>query len=382
MATYKAEFRAHYSDGRLRPRAAYSMGMIYWWSRAARLMPGFANLLTQTPGLSAVVKYAGGLAQERRMPAYPRETFGDWFRRHRGRNPAGPEVMLFPDTFNNFLRPETAIAAVNALEAAGWRVTVPSRTLCCARPLYDWRMLAQADRLLRQLLDALAPALARGVPIVGLEPACVAAFRDEVTALFPDDERARQLKRQSCLFGEFIEQRCREVELPQPGGARTALIQIHCHEHAVLDQQPATLGSRPPRWAPAPPVDARKSDPVDSLSGTAEHRRLFPSLGKIEAGPSWPRDRKRDGRRYRVEGSHHLECRRLGETRLSGRLANLVSGFSRGVAGRGLRDRRGRANHVLQRGRGKIVRSDPRTRQRPVVRHLAPAVAGRAADGA
>jgi FAD/FMN-containing dehydrogenase/Fe-S oxidoreductase len=234
MATYKAEFRSHYYAGRIRPRAAYSMGMIYWWSRAASLMPGFANLLTQTPGLSAVVKFAGGLAQERRMPAYARETFRDWFRHYATRNPSGPEVLLFPDTFNNFFRPETAIAAVRVLEAAGWRVTIPGRILCCARPLYDWGMLDQADFLLRQLLDTLAPALARGVPVVGLEPACVAAFRDEVVALFPEDDRAKRLRRQSFLLSEFLDEHCKELDLPRLAGSGKALVQIHCHQHAVL----------------------------------------------------------------------------------------------------------------------------------------------------
>jgi FAD/FMN-containing dehydrogenase/Fe-S oxidoreductase len=234
MATYKAEFRYHHYAGRIRPRAAYSMGMIYWWSRAASKIPAFANLLTQTPGLRAITKFAGGLAQQRNMPAYARETFRDWFRHYISRNPAGPEVMLFPDTFNNFFRPETAISAVHVLETAGWRVTVPPRILCCARPLYDWGMLDQADFLLRQLLNALGPALARGVPIIGLEPACVASFRDEVVALFPHDDRAKWLKRQTYLLSEFLDQHCKELNLPI-GGGKKALLQVHCHEHAVLD---------------------------------------------------------------------------------------------------------------------------------------------------
>ncbi|MBO0739150.1 MAG: FAD-binding oxidoreductase, partial [Alphaproteobacteria bacterium] len=234
MATYKAEFRSHYYAGRLRPRVAYSMGMIYWWSRAASRIPFFANLMTQTPGLSTLIKFAGGIAQQRRMPSYPRQTFVDWYRHYVTRNPSGPEVLLFPDTFNNFFRPETAISAVHVLEAAGWRVTVPPRTLCCARPLYDWGMLGQADLLLRQLLDTLAPALSRGVPIVGLEPACVASFRDEVAALFPGDNRATMLKEQSYLLSEFLDEHCDKFDLPRTGDGKEALIQIHCHEHAVL----------------------------------------------------------------------------------------------------------------------------------------------------
>jgi Fe-S oxidoreductase len=237
MATYKAEFRYHHYAGRLRPRAAYSMGLIYWWSRAASRVPGFANLLMQTPGLSAAVKFIGGLAPQRQMPAYARQTFRDWFRGYRTRNPGGPEVLLFPDTFNNFFRPQTAVAAVQVLEKAGWRVTIPPRSLCCGRPLYDWGMLDAADYLLRQLLGTLAPGLARGVPIVGLEPACVAAFRDEVPVLFPRDERAKRLEDQSYLLSEFLDRKAKEVELPQLGHGRKALTQIHCHEHAVLDSK-------------------------------------------------------------------------------------------------------------------------------------------------
>jgi Fe-S oxidoreductase len=223
----------------LRPRAAYSMGLIHWWARAASKLPALANLLSQMPGLSAAVKYIGGIAQQRKIPEFPAETFRHWFARRPTRHPAGPEVLLFPDTFNNFLRPETAIAAVHVLEAAGWRVTIPDRILCCGRPLYDWGMLDSADRLLRQLLDALGPALARGVPVVGLEPACVAAFRDEIPALFPDDQRAQQLQRQSYMLAQFIAERCPDLHLPAELGEK-ALVQIHCHQHAVLQPKGET----------------------------------------------------------------------------------------------------------------------------------------------
>ncbi|TMJ62441.1 MAG: FAD-binding oxidoreductase [Alphaproteobacteria bacterium] len=235
MATYKAEFRSHYYGGRVRPRAAYSMGLIYWWSRVASHMPGIANFLTRTPGLSALVKFAGGVARQRQMPPFARQTFRAWFGRHVSPNPRGPEVLLFPDTFNNFFRPETAIAAVRVLEAGGWHVVIPPKSLCCARPLYDWGMLDRADTLLRELLDTLAPALSRGTPIVGLEPACIAAFRDEVPALFPNDQRAKQLKQQSHLFSEFLAEH--GIDIDRPPRHRKALIQVHCHEHAVLEPE-------------------------------------------------------------------------------------------------------------------------------------------------
>src|SRR5262249_24154466 len=163
MATYKAEFLSHYYAGRLRPPAAYSMGLIYWWARLAARAPGFANFLTQTPGLSAFTKRLGGIAPERRIPAFARQTFLDWFRARTPRHVGRPSVILWPDTFNNHVHPETAAAAVEVLEALGYEVTVPSRSLCCGRPLYDFGMLRLAKRLLGEVLETLRPAIAAGV---------------------------------------------------------------------------------------------------------------------------------------------------------------------------------------------------------------------------
>src|SRR4051812_45753926 len=84
MATYKAEFLSHYYAGRLRPRHAYAMGWIHWWARLAELTPSVANFVSQTPGLSAVAKWVGGIAQQRRMPAFAPETFKAWFFRRWG----------------------------------------------------------------------------------------------------------------------------------------------------------------------------------------------------------------------------------------------------------------------------------------------------------
>ena len=46
-------------------------------------------------------------------------------------------------------------------------------------------MLTTAERLLRQILEILEPQITEGIPIVGLEPSCVAVFRDELLNFFP-----------------------------------------------------------------------------------------------------------------------------------------------------------------------------------------------------
>jgi Fe-S oxidoreductase len=233
MATYKAEFRAHHYDGRLRPRAAYAMGLIAEWSRLAGHVPWLANALTQTPGLAHVAKWIGGIAAQRQIPRYADRTFVQWFhgRAKPPRNDAAHRVVLWPDTFNNYFRPQTAIAATRVLEALGCDVVIPDGSLCCGRPLYDWGMLDKAGRLWQRTLSALAPEIENGMPIVGLEPACVSAFRDELPALFPGNERAQRLSQQTLFFSEFIERQCGDA-VPRIGGS--ALVHLHCHHHAVI----------------------------------------------------------------------------------------------------------------------------------------------------
>jgi Fe-S oxidoreductase len=231
MATYKSEFRAHHYRGRLRPMTHYSMGLIHWWSRLASLAPGLANRMIE----SASLKRLAGIAPEREMPAFAPETFRRWFKRQPAA-PGGKRVILFADTFNNFFTPETAIAATRFLRHAGMTVELPSRTLCCGRPLYDIGMLPTAKRLLRLMMDTLEPEIRAGVPLVGLEPACVSAIRDELPMLFPGDPLAQRLAAQTFLLGEFV---ARE-QLPVPQRAGKALVKIHCHHHAVLDTEAET----------------------------------------------------------------------------------------------------------------------------------------------
>ena len=94
--------------GWLRPRYAYTSGLIYWWSRAAARMPRVCNFFTQTPGLSNLVKFAGGYSQQRHIPPFAPETFKQWFVRREPRNAGAPDVFLWVDTFNNHFTPSVA----------------------------------------------------------------------------------------------------------------------------------------------------------------------------------------------------------------------------------------------------------------------------------
>jgi FAD/FMN-containing dehydrogenase/Fe-S oxidoreductase len=232
MATYKAEFLSHHYRGRLRPRQAYTLGLIPWWSRLASLAPAVANAVSHAPVLSTALKRVAGVSTERDAPRFAPTTFRRWFRARGPRNRGSPPVILWPDTFVDHFQPEVGAAAVEVLESAGYRVALPTMALCCGRPLYDYGMLDLAERQLRRILDHLRPAIRAGVPVVGIEPSCLAVFRDELPNLFPDDPDAERLSSRSLLLSEFLVREVRGWEPPTLH--RKALVQGHCHHRAVI----------------------------------------------------------------------------------------------------------------------------------------------------
>jgi Fe-S oxidoreductase len=234
MATYKAEFLSHYYAGRRRPRSAYAFGLIDRWARIGSRTPRLANTLVRAPLLSRLAKAAVGADRRRHIPRFARQTFRDWFeaRPPATRPASGTRVILWPDTFNNHFRPQTARAAVDVLESAGFRVDIPSVSLCCGRPLYDYGMLTTAKRYLRRILETLREDIVAGTPVVGLEPSCVAVFRDELVNLFPLDEDAQRLSEQTFTLAEVLAAKAPGWSPPAIAGR--ALVQPHCHHHAVI----------------------------------------------------------------------------------------------------------------------------------------------------
>ena len=232
VATYKAEFLSHFYRGRMRPRGAYAFGNIDIWARLASMAPRLVNLTTQTPFLRDVAKLIAGIPRERSIPPFARQTFRHWFDRRKPRNLDSSPVLLWPDTFNNYFLPDTAKAAVEVLESAGYRVVLPKARLCCGRPLYDWGMLDRAKKLLLKILDTLENEISNDIPIVVLEPSCAAVFRDELLNLFPKDNRAQKLSRQMFLLSEFLQQKAKHFQLPRL--ARMALVHGHCHHKSVM----------------------------------------------------------------------------------------------------------------------------------------------------
>jgi Fe-S oxidoreductase len=206
------------------------MGLIARWSTLAEHAPRVANFFTQTPLLNALAKKLAGVAAQRSMPAFATQTFRQWFEA-RAPKRGGDRVILWADTFSNHFNPSVAIAAVEVLEAAGCEVVIPQRGLCCGRPLYDFGMLDRAKAQLGDILAALDAEIAAGTPLIGLEPACLGTFKDELLNFFPDHPAATKLSRQAVLFSDFL--LTRKEWQPRALNVK-AIVHGHCHQKSLL----------------------------------------------------------------------------------------------------------------------------------------------------
>ena len=246
MATYKAEFLAHHYDGQSRPLSHYAFGRIDRFARLASFAPNLVNAINNAPILRSLIKSALHIHPNRTFPRFakpftPDRRLARDARRRKDRrtqptpppSPAPlPPVFLWSDTFNNYFHPPALRAAHQVLTAAGFRVQLPRQHLCCGRPLYDFGMLDTAKKYLLKVLDALAPQLAAGTPIVVLEPSCASVFRDELCNLLPNDPRAAKLRDQTLLLSEFLVRHAPHFHPPQID--QDIIVHGHCHHRATM----------------------------------------------------------------------------------------------------------------------------------------------------
>jgi FAD/FMN-containing dehydrogenase/Fe-S oxidoreductase len=240
IASYKAEFFAHYYRRNRRPFDVRFFARIHEFARMSAVAPAVANALAHAPILRTIARRTLGVHPSRDLPRFAPRSFRSWFSsRREARDALGRrEVVLFPDTFNNFFEPEVAIAATEVLERAGFLVVIPPRDLCCGRPLYDAGMLERARWRLAQAVETLAPMIQRGAAVVGLEPSCLLTFRDELPSLLSGDARAAALANRAMLLDEFLAREAPNFEAPALTGH--ALIHGHCHQKSLAGMKHET----------------------------------------------------------------------------------------------------------------------------------------------
>ncbi|MEV4253991.1 heterodisulfide reductase-related iron-sulfur binding cluster [Spirillospora sp. NPDC049652] len=172
------------------------------------------------------MKRAAGIEPRRDLPPFATRPLRRVLPERLGR---GRPVVLWPDTFTAFHTPEVGRAAVTVLDATGHRAVLPPRAVCCGLTWHSTGQLGIAKRVLRRTLDVLEPALAAGLPVVGLEPSCTVMLRAEAPELLPDDPRAHRLAASVVTLAELVAD---ADPWPFRTLGRDAVAQVHCHQEA------------------------------------------------------------------------------------------------------------------------------------------------------
>ena len=206
------------------PRYAPYAARLHWLFNLRDVLPGAAKLSEAIAGFGAT----------RSLPKWRADFFKEpGAARDGGKN---GEVVLFADTFNRYFERENIDAARAVLDAAGYRVhfAMPAdggRPLCCGRTFLSVGKIDEARREAERTLAALAPFVAKAIPVLGLEPSCLFNFRDEIPSLLKSDT-SHQVAANALLFEEFLarEASAGKLDLPLMPANKTALLHGHCHQ--------------------------------------------------------------------------------------------------------------------------------------------------------
>ncbi len=266
MAAYKSEFLAQRYKGRLHPLHHYIFGFADKLARYGSLAPALTNAILTGPLTSPLIKRIAGVAPQRALPKLAQHSYqhsrvatnpgAPSLRRpsaarvgeHEPKpsstreaqsaapqvpQSAPPQVVLWPDTWNNYYHPQTLAAAELVLTEAGFRVETPKGHICCGRPLYDFGLLDAARSYLAKILDRMAPQIDAGLPFIFLEPSCASVFKNELLELFPKNKRAELLSQQVWLLADWLAAEAPDFATGRLQGAHI-LIHGHCHHKAVF----------------------------------------------------------------------------------------------------------------------------------------------------
>ncbi|GGA59637.1 oxidoreductase [Pseudoclavibacter endophyticus] len=248
MAQYKSEALYRAYKGRVRPMRHYVLGQLPRWTPLMSALAPIVNATMSVDWLRRLVLPIAGVDKRRRIPRVAPRTFREHRRRavRRGRavapdSPVRAEtsrVMVWTDSFSNGFAPGVGADVVRVLEAAGLEVVTPEQSVCCGLTWISTGQLDGARARLTRLMDAFAPVVDAGVPIVGVEPSCTAVLRSDLLDLFPDDPRAKRIAASTFTLAEVLSSAAPvkpadDWSMPSLDGVEL-IVQPHCHQYSVL----------------------------------------------------------------------------------------------------------------------------------------------------
>ena len=254
------------------------------------LLAPLSNWLPKLPGARAAMETTLGIARERSLPTFHRESFADWFGE---RGPAVPEadadrrVLLLPDTYTNYSRPEAGKAAVHVLEAAGVHVDVPPALTDSGRPAFSKGFLNRARTTARENVTALAPRVREGWDVLAVEPSDAVMYQSDYLDLLGTDAtddatRADAETVAENTYGvlEYLDAWRLDEAIAFDAPEEGLTYHGHCHQKATGKDHHAVGVLRRAGYA-VDPLDSGCCGMAGSFGYEAEHYSMSRAIGSI-----------------------------------------------------------------------------------------------------
>ncbi len=190
-----------------------------------------SNWASDVPGARLAMEKTVGIARERSLPEFHRETVEDWFDERGPRvseRDADRKVLLFLDTYTNHNNPEIGKAAVRVLEAANVHVRVPDDVTDSGRPAFSKGFLDDARESAEHNVAALSPRIEEGWDVVVPEPSDAVMFQHDYPDLLSGEEMETVATN---TFGVMEYLNAFGLDVPT-GGSGTLTYHGHCHQKA------------------------------------------------------------------------------------------------------------------------------------------------------
>ncbi|MFD1645751.1 FAD-binding and (Fe-S)-binding domain-containing protein [Haloarchaeobius litoreus] len=252
------------------------------WASLGSTFAPLSNWSTRVPGVRAVGERLLGVAADRELPTFERESLVDWFDARGPRVPADADrrVVLYPDTYTNYTEPAVGRAAVRVLEAAGVHVAVPGNLGASGRPAYSLGFLDTARERARATVAALEPPVADSWDVVFVEPSDAAMLADEYADLLPDSSARAAVSAASYGVCEYLDRHRLVADLPTDAPDDRLVYHGHCNQKALGTDHHAVGVLRRAGYA-VEPLDSGCCGMAGSFGYEAEHLELSRAIGRI-----------------------------------------------------------------------------------------------------
>ena len=231
MAKLKYEYLYQYQTKHGIPLKNRFFAHIHRLNKAFKPFRALFNASAKNPIIRILLEKRLGIDRRRSIPRLGRGNFQAWASLSpEKKEPQKGKVVLWDDTFLTFNQPELGKAAMVVLEAAGFEVILLKDRKCCGRPMISKGLLEDAREHAAHNVGLLLPYVEKGIPVIGVEPSCIASFKDEYPDLL-QNEASQKVAEHSFFIedflGDLIEQG--EVDLPLLSDNQKLNIKFHGH---------------------------------------------------------------------------------------------------------------------------------------------------------